>query len=67
MGSQLCRNSTFGSRAIGRHWRYDFAFAACKPDDSPAEYSSWMQNAGLATTAPVPTLIHCFAMDGTRS
>ncbi|HIE99094.1 MAG: methyltransferase [Fuerstiella sp.] len=33
---------------------------------SAAEYSSWMQNAGLATTAPVPTLIHCFAIVGTR-
>ncbi|MEO1979468.1 MAG: methyltransferase, partial [Fuerstiella sp.] len=33
---------------------------------SAAEYSSWMQNAGLVTTAPVSTLIHCFAMAGTK-
>jgi predicted O-methyltransferase YrrM len=34
---------------------------------SAAEYESWMNNAGLATTAPVPTLIHCHAMPGTKS
>ena len=33
---------------------------------SAAEYSSWMQNAGLTTAAPVSTLIHCFAIVGIR-
>jgi SAM-dependent methyltransferase len=33
---------------------------------SAAEYDSWMQDAGLTTTSPVPTLIHCFAIAGTK-
>ncbi|MDG2129844.1 MAG: methyltransferase [Fuerstiella sp.] len=33
---------------------------------SAAEYESWMNNAGLGTAAPVPTLIHCHAIVGTK-